>query len=264
MRLIAFLKHVIFLSLCIFILGCTTIYNPATGKNETILLSTATEVSMGQDLYQSIGHEYKFSTHAEKVNRLNDIGRRLSQISDRQDYEYHFYLIDKDELNAFTTPGGFVYVYTGLFDKLKTDDAIAGVVAHELGHCAARHIAKKFQVSLGYSILGTIVLSQINAEARAIAAQSSDVAMNLIFSAFSRQDEYQADSLGIKYLFLAGYNLNGMIEAFELLQKETKGDFVPLWLRTHPYIEDRIKRIKEEIPLAPVKYGPMLNKPVNP
>lgn len=240
---------------CLFLSACTTIYNPATGKNESILLSTSTEVSMGQDLHKSISKEYKFSVDPNKVNRLKEIGRRISVVSDRQDYLYSFYLIEKDELNAFTTPGGFVYVYTGLFDKLKTDDAIAGVVAHEIGHCAARHIAKKFQAALGYSIIGTIVLSQVNAEARTIASQSADVAMNLVFSAFSRGDEYQADSLGIKYLCLAGYNLNGMIEAFELLQKETKGDFVPLWLRTHPFIEDRIKRIKEEIPLAASKYG---------
>lgn len=243
------------LTFCLMLAGCTTIYNPATGKNESILLSTQTEVSMGEDLHKSIAKEYKFSTYPDKVGRLNEIGRRLAAVCDRQDYQYHFYLIDKDELNAFTTPGGFVYVYTGLFDKLKTDDAVAGVVAHELGHCAARHIAKKFQAVLGYTIVGNIVLSQINEEAQAIASQSSDAAMNLVFAAFSRGDEYQADSLGIKYLFLAGYNLNGMIEAFELLEKEAKGDYVPPWLRTHPYIEDRIKRSKEEIILAPYKYG---------
>jgi len=249
---------------CLTFVGCTTIYNPATGKNEPILLSTQTEVSMGEDLYKSITKEYKFSTYPDKVDRLKEIGRRLSTVSDRQDYQYHFYLIDKEELNAFTTPGGFVYVYTGLFDKLKTDDAIAGVVAHELGHCAARHIAKKFQASLGYTIVSTIILTQINDEARAIAAQSSDAAMNIVFAAFSRGDEYQADSLGIKYLFLAGYNLNGMIEAFELLQKEAKGDYVPPWLRTHPYIEDRIKRSKEEILLAPYKYNHLQHKTVKP
>jgi len=250
-----FVRHFSLIVVCFSLCACTTIYNPATGKNESILLSTATEISMGQDLHKNISKEYKFSTDPGKVGRLKEIGRRLSIISDRQDYLYSFYLIEEDELNAFTTPGGFVYVYTGLFDKLKTDDAIAGVVAHELGHCAARHIAKKFQAALGYNIVGTIILSQVNAEARAIASQSADVAMNLVLSAFSRKDEYQADSLGIKYLYLAGYNLNGMIEAFELLQKESKGDSVPLWLRTHPFIEDRIKRVKDESVLAPQKYG---------
>ncbi|MCX5680690.1 MAG: M48 family metallopeptidase [Candidatus Omnitrophica bacterium] len=217
---------------------------------------------MGNDLHKSLTREYSFSTNIDKVNRLQEIGQRLSKVSDRQDYEYHFYLIEKDDLNAFATPGGFVYVYTGLFDKLKTDDAIASVVAHEIGHCAARHIAKKFQAALGYNIIGVVVLSQVNAEAQAIAAQSSDVAMNLVFSAFSRQDEYQADSLGIKYLCLAGYNPNGMIESFEVLKKEEKGDFVPLWLRTHPYIDDRIKRVKEEAVLAPYRYGRFETKPV--
>jgi predicted Zn-dependent protease len=227
MPLISLAKRIVFIPLCCLLVGCTTIYNPATGKNETLFLSTETEVSMGQDLNNSLAKEYSLSTDAGKSNRLQEIGRRLSVVSDRQDYTYHFYLIEEDDLNAFTTPGGFVYVYTGLFDKLRTDDAIAAVVAHELGHCAARHIAKKFQTSLAYSLVGSLVFSTINEQARALAAQSADVAMNLVFKAFSRKDEYQADSLGIKYLFLAGYNLNGMIEAFELLQKEAKGDFVP-------------------------------------
>ena len=260
MRL-SYYKFLILLS-CFFLIGCKTIYNPATGRNESILLSTASEVSMGEDLHQSLVREYSFSTSVDKVKRLKIIGERLSAVSDRQDYEYHFYLIDKDELNAFATPGGFVYVFTGLFDKLKTDDAIAAVVAHEIGHCAARHIAKKFQAALGYNIVGAIVLSQVGDGAQAIAAQSSDVAMNLVFSAFSRKDEYQADTLGIKYLFLAGYNPDGMIEAFEVLKKEEKGDYVPLWLRTHPYIDDRIKRVKEEAALAPYRYGSQENKPL--
>ncbi len=264
MGLISFLKCSVVVPLCFFVMGCTTIYNPATGKQESLFLSTETEVSMGQDLNKSLVQEYTFSTNTKKVSRLKDIGCRLSAVSDRQDYGYHFYLVEKEDLNAFTTPGGFVYVYTGLFDKLKTDDAIAAVVAHELGHCAARHIAKKFQASLTYNIIGAIVFSQVDAQARALAAQSADVAMNLVFTAFSRKDEYQADSLGIKYLFLAGYNLDGMIEAFELLQKEAKGDQMPLWLRTHPYIEDRIKRVKDEIVLAPSRYGQGQTKSLTP
>lgn len=219
------------------------------------MLSTASEVSMGADMHQSISKEYSFLSSSDKVNRLNVIGERLSKVSDRQDYPYHFYLIEKDELNAFATPGGYIYFFTGLFDKLKTDDAIAAVVAHEIGHCAARHIAKKFQAALGYNIVSVIVLSQLDGGAQAVAAQSSDVMMNLVFSAFSRKDEYQADSLGIKYLFLAGYNPNGMIESFEILKKEESANFVPPWFRTHPYIDDRIKRVKEEAPLASSRYG---------
>lgn len=224
------------------------------------MLSTASEVSMGADMYQSVSKEYSFSTSSDRVNRLNAIGERLSKVSDRQDYTYHFYLIEKDELNAFATPGGYIYFFTGLFDKLRTDDAIAAVIAHEIGHCAARHIAKKFQAALGYNIVSVIVLSQLDGGAQAVASQSSDLMMNLAFSAFSRKDEYQADSLGIKYLFLAGYNPDGMIESFETLKKEEKADFIPPWFRTHPYIDDRIKRVKEEAALASSRYGASGNK----
>lgn len=245
-----------FILVCsILLAGCATIYNPATGRHESLMLSTASEVSMGQDLYQSISKQYVFSSDVAKANRLNAIGERLARVSDRQDYEYHFYLLENKELNAFATPGGYVYFFTGLFDKLSSDHAIAAVLAHEIGHCAARHIAKKFQAALGVNILSVIALSQVSPEAQAIAGQSTDFAMNLIFSAFSRKDEYQADSLGIKYLFLAGYNPNGMIESFEILKKEEKADFVPPWFRTHPYIDDRIKRVREEAALAPYRYS---------
>lgn len=239
----------------IFLAGCTTIYNPATGRNESIMLSTASEVALGQDLHQNISKEYIFSSDIVKADRLNAIGERLVKVSDRQDYEYHFYLLENKELNAFASPGGYVYFFTGLFDKLRSDDAIAAVLAHEIGHCAARHIAKRFQAALGANILSAIALSQVSPEAQAIASDSSSIAMNLIFSAFSRKDEYQADSLGIKYLFLAGYDPNGMIKSFEILKKEEKADFVPPWFRTHPYIDDRIKRVKEEAALAPYRYS---------
>ncbi|MDP8265748.1 MAG: M48 family metalloprotease [Candidatus Aceula meridiana] len=253
-----YLRLFLFLSL-LFFTGCATLgtYNSATERNEIVFLSTSSEVSIGNDLQEKISSEYPLSKDIQKIQRLEGIGRRLAAVSDRQDYEYKFYLVEKDELNAFTIPGGRIYFLTGLFDKLETDDAIAAVVAHEIGHCAARHIAKKFQASLGYSVVSAIAFQFIpmNNGARQIASLSAGAAMTLVFTAFSRKDEYQADALSIKYMYLAGYSLDGIINAFELLERESKGPKVPLWLRTHPYIEDRIKVIKKEIPKAQAKYS---------
>ena len=180
---------------------------------------------------------------------MRKIGRKLSQVSDRQDYEYSFYLIDKKEFNAFTIPGGKVYMFSGLFDALNSDDEIAAVLAHEIGHCSARHTIKKFQAAMGYNIVGTILLSQVDPQnqMKEILSQGSGTVMNLIFSAYGRQDEYEADRLGIKYMHLAGYKKEAMIATFETLQKGSKGDSVPLILRSHPFIKDRIEQVKEEI-----------------
>ena len=181
--------------------------------------------------------------------RVKRIGARVSQVSDRQDYEYHFFLVEKDEMNAFTTPGGNIYFFTGLLDKLSSDDQVAAVLAHEVGHCAARHTVKKFQAAVSYSVIGSVLFNTMKMEnqVKQIAALGTDIVMDLVFSAYSRQDELQADRLGIKYMDLAGYNLNGMIETFEVLKRESKGPQPPLLLRTHPYIDERIEAAKKEI-----------------
>ena len=232
---------------CLTLFRCT--YNVATGRSEFIFISTSEEVAMGKSVHQQIMSQYKLVTDPVKVARIERIGQRIAQISDRQDYTYHFYLVDKkDELNAFTVPGGNVYVFSGLVDKLKSDDEIAAVLAHEIGHCAAKHTVKKFQAALGYQLVGSIVLSQVQGETAArIAGMSSDAVTQLVFSAYGRRDELQADQLGLKYLNLAGYDMNAMIGVFEVLKRESKGPEPPALLRTHPYLDDRIVAAKKEI-----------------
>ncbi|HLD69180.1 MAG TPA: M48 family metallopeptidase [Candidatus Omnitrophota bacterium] len=231
--------------------GCASLgsYNAATGQREFIMVPTDQEVTMGEDAHRKLLTEFKLSEDPDKVARVKRIGARVSQVSERQDYQYHFFLIEKDEINAFTTPGGNVYFFTGLLDKLHNDDQVAAVLAHEVGHCAARHTIKKFQAALSYSLIGSVIFNTMktDGEIKRVAALGTDVVMNLVFSAYSRQDELQADRLGIKYMDLAGYHLNAMIETFEVLKKESKGPQPPLLLRTHPYIDDRIEAAKKEI-----------------
>jgi len=233
--------------------GCASLgtYNPATGRNEFIFISTPEEISLGNDVHQKLTREFKFSNQMAKTERVRRIGQRVAQVSDRQDYQYHFFLIEKDEINAFTTPGGNIYLFSGLMDKLATDDQIAFVMAHEIGHCAARHTVKKYQAALGYNLIGSIVLGQVGGEkAREITSMSSNVVMNLVFSAYSREDEYEADRLGVKYLRSAGYDPKASIVTLEILQKESKNVGGPLVLRSHPHLPDRIEAVKKEIGLT--------------
>jgi predicted Zn-dependent protease len=240
----------LFLVSCSFS-GCAGLqtYNPATGRGEFIFISTEREVAMGQDVHAQLRKEYKFSEDLSKLRRLRDIGYRVAKASDRQDYVYYFYLIEDDSLNAFTTPGGHIYFFTGLFDKLAADDEIASVLAHEIGHCAAKHVVKKYQAAFGYNLLGAVIGSQAGEGAGDLAVKSANTAMGLIFSAYSRQDELQADTLGLKYMHQSGYDLNGMIKTFEILLANSQGGNVPSLFRTHPHVEDRIEKVKEEIEL---------------
>jgi len=229
--------------------GCASLgtYNPATGRKEFIFISTSEEISLGNNLHQKLSKQFEFSDQVKDIERIRRIGQRLAQVSDRRDYQYQFFLIEKDEMNAFTTPGGRIYVFSGLINKLRSDDEVASVLAHEVGHCSARHTVKKFQAALGYDLIGRIILGQVGEGAREITSMSSNMIMNIVFSAYGRRDEYEADRLGIKYLQLSGYDPHASLTTLETLQRESKGVGAPTVLRSHPHIPDRIEAAKKEI-----------------
>src|SRR5262249_26854313 len=122
------------------------------------------------------------------------------------------------------------------------------VLAHEIGHCSARHTVKKYQAALGYDFVSKLVLNRIASDtARQLASVGGGLVANIAMSAYGRQDEYEADHLGIKYMRLAGYDLNGMIRTFEVLKANSKGSEPPAILQTHPHLDDRIKAVEKEI-----------------
>ncbi len=242
----------------VWISGCAT-FNTATNRSEFIFVSTSHEVSMGRDMHAQLAHQYRVDTTSEQAKRLNRIGQKVARVSDRQDYAYEFYLIHADEMNAFTIPGGKIYFFSGLLDKMPDDNAVAAVLAHEIGHCAAKHTVKKFQAAISYNTLGNILNVFLSPETKASTAASisswgANQIMGLAMSAYGRQDEYEADKLGIKYLILSGYDPQGMISVFNVLQSVDSGSKTPLILRSHPYVKDRIERVKKEIPQAREKY----------
>lgn len=235
--------------------GCASLgtFNPATGRNELLLISTYQEVALGQEVHQTLAKQYKMSTDAAQNARLQRLGREIAKVSDRQDYQYTFFLIEEDQLNAFTTPGGRIYVYSGLMEKLN-DEQLASVLAHEIGHCAAKHTAKKYQSALGYNLIGSLVLGQIASDStRQLASISSGAIMQLVSSSYSRRDEYEADRLAVKYMQRAGYDPRAVIGAFKVLKANSQGSQVPLMLRTHPYLDDRISAVEQQIATGSVQ-----------
>ncbi len=251
--------------LVVALAACSTIYNPATGRQET-LLSTPVETALGNVAKIQMG---LISLKMGKVSdaefsRVQTIGQRIAQVSDRQDVQYHFGVIGEKTLNAFTLPGGTVYVYSGLVKKAD-DDELAAVLGHEMGHAAARHTAKQLQADLGFTLLVQI------AAAAGAAPESARVANSmygLLRNGYSREDELEADRLGIRYAFRAGYNPEGMITFFEKLLREEPEDTMSratAWQRTHPLTSDRIAQAKKEVeqlrsgrfcPVCGRSYGP--------
>lgn len=239
--------------LAISLFGCATVYNPATRREEFILIDTQSEIAIGNSAVTQLGNKYKLSENKQDLERLNRIGQEIALASDRKDIKYSFYLIEDKTLNAFTIPGGHVYIFRGLYELLD-DDELACVLAHEIGHVAARHPAKRLEAALGYQILSTIVLAtyqkgrQETKKRAAYIAYAASTAFNLAMLGYSREDEFQADELAVKYAYKAGFNPGGMIGALKKLkEKQKKGLPVPYILRSHPYIDQRIERTETKI-----------------
>lgn len=235
-------------ALIITLSGCVTIYNPATERTETLLIDTQSEISLGINIDKQVRKELKVLNDKEIKNRLERIGRKVAASSDRQDIAYKFEVVDDKEMNAFAVPGGFIYVNKGLMDEA-TDDELACVVAHEVGHIAARHSVKQIQATLGYQIIANIALG---GSGQSSILQATDIVFSLVNLGYSRQDEFLADKLAVKYAKRSGFDAQAMISFFGKLQKESEksgASLKPVFLSSHPPIKDRIENIKAQIAL---------------
>jgi len=244
-------KTLVCLALIAALAGCATVYNPATQKKELILIDSMQEVQIGRGMSENIiKSEIAPLNDAQKQLLVNKIGQRIAQASDRRDIIYHFMVLDSRDLNAFALPGGYVYIYKGLLDKVG-DQELAAILAHEVGHVAAKHAVKRMQSALGYNLLMGIAIAGFGKNDPALAQQISgatDAVYSLLSKGYSREDEFLADKLAVKYTLRAGYDPNGLVRALELLIKE-KGPSGRIFevLSDHPRMEERIRKIKEEI-----------------
>jgi predicted Zn-dependent protease len=237
---------VLVVTLCVFLSGCSTEYNIVTGEEERYIYSTDKEVQMGQAIDKQVREKYKFVDDPLVQKRVEDIGKKIAAVCDRKDIDYHFKVLDDEEVNAVSLPGGFVYVNKGLMDKIDNDDQLACILAHEVGHIVARHSIKKLQALQGYSILRILVAQ---APASGQVGNAADAAFTELLLGYSREDELLADQLGTRYAKLAGYNPRAMIAFLVKLQDINRRK--PLqeinYFKTHPYVPDRVRVVKEEL-----------------
>ncbi|HSG28388.1 MAG TPA: M48 family metallopeptidase [Candidatus Krumholzibacterium sp.] len=216
--------------------GCAT-----TGINQgqINIISSSEEVGMGQGLSVEVEKEFPVLPDADVNAYVQRVGERLARVSDRPEIEYHFKVIDKDELNAFALPGGYIYIYTGLMSELDDEAQLAGVLAHEIGHVTARHSTERLTTMYGYQIVAGLLLGENpNMWAELVANIFSTGG----FLAYSRKNEFEADRLGVKYASTAGYDPRGVIELLGKLratQEREPGKLEEL-LSTHPPTSARI------------------------
>jgi len=228
--------------------GCiTTEYNVATHKQDIFLYSTEKEVTLGENVAKKIASEFKISANPYYIQRIKRIGEKIAGVCSRKEISYYFYVIDDEKKNAFSIPGGYVYIYKGLLDLLGNDDELAFVLAHEISHIACRHGIKRLQAALGYNFL---ILASMKAPSGPQFSQGLALALAQIMSGYSREDELTADELAVKYCKQAAFNPKAGIEALEKLYQEDKKTLNPLvYFRTHPYTAQRIRHIKQTLHL---------------
>jgi predicted Zn-dependent protease len=224
-------------------IACST--NPATGQRELSLVGEGQEIAMGRDADPQIVAQFGLYPDEDLQRYVSDIGLALARASERPDLPWTFRVLDDPLVNAFALPGGFIYVTRGILAQLDSEAELAGVLGHEIGHVTARHSAS--QMSKG-------MLAQIGLVAGAVlapeAAQSygglAQAAAGLMFLKFSRDDERQADALGVRYASREGYDPNALLGVFDTLDRVSQAagaGGMPGWASTHPAPENRSQRI---------------------
>jgi len=206
------------------------------------LVSRSQETEIGQEASREVEKQYPVNKDPQLNAMVNQMGQALAKCSDRQDIEYAFKILDVKDVNAVSLPGGWIYVYRGLIDKTKEKpDQLAGVIAHEIGHVAARHHAEMIGRQTYASILvGTLTKGDVS--------QIAGVFANLTLLRWSRKHEYEADRLGIRYMYRCKQNdPQGLVNFFNTLlqmQGRQPSEFEQMF-RTHPVTSERIKRAQQ-------------------
>jgi predicted Zn-dependent protease len=213
-------------------------------------VSTQQEIDMGTQYAQQINAQLPIINDPEANRYINVLGDSIAKLTSRADIpDWHFFIVDSKEVNAFAVPGGFIYVNRGLIERTQRMDQLAGVLGHEIGHVVRRHSIKQMQQQQGANIGVTLacILTRIcDTQASQAAIQVGGTAL---FAKFSRSDEAEADAEGIKNVVRAGISPNGIPEMFEILLQERQSNpsAVEGWFSTHPMEEDRIAATKAQI-----------------
>lgn len=190
------------------------------------------------------------------VNYVNNVGKRIISALPPQPFTYHFYIIKDDVYNAFASPAGHIFINSGLFEAMDNEEELAGILGHEIAHVACRHISQKIERSkkIGLATLAGIAAGIfLGTGGAAVAASAVTVgsmaAGQSIALAYSREDEMQADQLGLKNLAKAGYGGSGLLSALKKIRSRQwfSSDQIPTYLTTHPAIENRIAYISSKL-----------------
>ena len=231
------------------IVAASCAINPATGSRELSLVSEGQEIQMGRGADPEIVAQMGLYPDSAVQRYVRDIGLRMAAESERPELPWTFRVLDDPTVNAFALPGGFIYITRGIMAHLTSEAELAGVLGHEIGHVTARHSANQMsraqlaQVGLG---LGMIFSETVRSYG-GVASQS----LGLLFLKFGRDDESQADELGIRYMTRSGYDPRELAGVMTMLSRTSElasgSGRAPEWMSTHPDPANRSESILAQV-----------------
>jgi len=237
----------IILLLLVSLIAVSCAINPVTGKKELMLMSEAQEIQMGAQYDPQVIATFGEYQDEQILSFIQTRADEMGKISHRPTLKYHVKILDSPVINAFAVPGGYIYLTRGILAQFNNEAELMGVLGHEMGHITARHsVSNQSKQTLGQLLL---IGGMIASEEFASYAQYALQGMQLLFLKFSRDNERQADQLGVAYSSQIGYDANKMADFFQVLKKmslpEEQGG-VPTFLSTHPDPADRYNAVKRD------------------
>lgn len=221
------------------------------------------EVRISREFRREAKKYLKFVNHPEVERYVDRIGRRILRAAGPQAFDYRFFVIEDSQLNAFAVPGGSIYVYTGLIERAKSTDELAGVLGHEIVHIKGRHMAR----SSGPDAISVLSLLSMVALARSgQAGQAAGIVGQAVSAtrqaAYSRQLEMEADTLGIRYMASAGFDPKGTLGFLKTMDQERilNPIDVPAYILSHPITQERLANAE----LVVRSLGPTQPRPESP
>jgi len=227
--------------------------------NQLNLLAPQDEVEIGRQAAQEIEKEMPMLQDPTVVAYIDSLGQAMVKASNLTMFEYHFNVVDTDDVNAFALPGGYLYVNRGLIETADTESELAGVIGHEIGHVVGHHGARQISKQYGLAVLIELVAGgeENSSLARDIAAQFASFGAGLTLLKYGRLAEQESDAYAVQFTYKAGIHPEGVAKFFEklLALHENQPQGVAVWFTTHPPTQERIAFVKKEIQKLPNKEG---------
>lgn len=219
--------------------------NSYTGRTQAISLSTEEEIAIGLQNAPIMAEQHGGLYPDQRLqDQIDAVGKKLvdNTIAQETPYQYEFHLLsDPNTVNAFALPGGQIFITYALYKRLNSEDQLAGILGHEIGHVVGRHSAERIAQS---ELANTVATgAQVGADAGMLASQLGQT----ILLKNGRGDELESDDLGVKFMLEAGYDPEALIEVMQILKEASGGQRIPEFQSSHPDPDNRIEKIRVAI-----------------